>query len=110
LISLNRFSAVEPSMVPVLRLAIGLASAYNRQQVVVVLHGEGVLCGLRASNLGSVDRYLKSARAHKIDLLVEQEELGLRGIAAESITPALVCISAAELIERWRAADLHLRV
>jgi hypothetical protein len=110
LISLNRFSVVGPSMVHVLRLAIGLASAYSSHQVTVVLHGEGVLCGLCGSNPAWVDRYLKSARAHKIELLVELEELTSRKIDKSSLNEVLIVISAEELLNRWKQSDLHLRV
>ena len=97
-------------MVHVLRLAIGLASAYSSHQVTVVLHGEGVLCGLRNSNPGWVGRYLKSARAHRIEILVEQEELTERKIDKSSLNDVLVSVSAADLLKRWQQSDLHLRV
>lgn len=87
LITLARFAPSAPSLVAPLRLAIGLASAYRRQPVKILLCDEGVLHGARERNPEWLDRYVTSARAHEVELYADQGSLDLFGLSADNLHP-----------------------
>lgn len=87
LITMARFAPSAPSLVGPLRLAIGLASAYRRQPVKILLCDEGVLHGARERNPQWLDRYITSAKAHGVELYADQESLDCFGLSGEQLHP-----------------------
>ncbi|MFN8608364.1 MAG: hypothetical protein U0931_12580 [Vulcanimicrobiota bacterium] len=84
-VTLSSFSPSTPSLVAPLRVAIGLASAYRRQTVTVMLCDEGVLHALKERNPSWVDRYITSARAHKVELWADQPSIDALGLQPEQL-------------------------
>lgn len=84
-VTLSSFSPSTPSLVAPLRVAIGLASAYRQQNVTIMLCDEGVLHALKDRNPAWVDRYIISARAHTVELWVDQASLEHLGIQHEQL-------------------------
>jgi sulfur relay (sulfurtransferase) DsrF/TusC family protein len=66
-------------------VAIGLASAYRRQLVTVLLCDEGVLHALKERNPGWLDRYITSATAHKVELWADQSSVEALGLNTEQL-------------------------
>lgn len=109
-LSVNRYPVVGPNLVNPLRTAIGLASAYNRHPVTIALHGEGILCGLWTVNHDWIDRYLKSARAHRIEIVVDKDSLDSRGYESSDLHEGLTVVQSDELKKRLRECEVHLRM
>jgi sulfur relay (sulfurtransferase) DsrF/TusC family protein len=110
ILGLHRLPSGGSNLAGVLRLAVGMASAYTYHQVQVILYGEGVLCGLRQANSPWVNRYLKSASAHKIPLFADRESLASRGFGPEDLADAVSLIEPADYLEKWRQAEIHIRM
>jgi predicted peroxiredoxin len=87
LITMARFAPSAPSLVAPLRLAIGLASAYKRQPVKILLCDEGVLHGARDRNPDWLDRYITSATAHGVEMYADQGSLDTFGLGGEQLHP-----------------------
>ena len=84
-VTLSSFSPSAPSLVAPLRVAIGLASAYRRQTVTVLLCDEGVLHALKERNPNWLDRYITSAKAHKVELWADQGSLEALGLQSDQL-------------------------
>lgn len=110
LVALHQLPPGAGNLADVLRTAVGLSAAYAGHTVAVVLFGEGVLCALKGRNSGWVDRYVKAARAHKVDILAESASLDDHGLKADDLAAAIQPITAQEYLDRWRQSDVHLRV
>lgn len=109
-VALHQLPAGAGNLADVLRTAVGLSAAYAGHTVSVVLFGEGVLCALKGRNSGWVDRYVKAARAHKVEILAETDSLQEHGLKEDDLAAIIQPISAKDYLERWRQADVHLRV
>ena len=107
-VTLSHFSPSTPSLVAPLRVAIGLASAYRRQTVTVMLCDEGVLHALKERNPGWVERYLTSARAHKVELWADQPSLESLGVAADQLHPSVQVKEGDEFWEVRSGSSLNL--
>lgn len=110
LLALHRLPSGGVNLASVLRMAVGMTSAYTYHNVQVVLYGEGVLCGLRQANGPWVNRYLKAASAHKIPLFADKESLSSRGFAAEDLAEAVTLIEPKDYLDKWRQSELHIRM
>lgn len=84
-LTLTRFAPSAPSLVAPLRVAIGLASAYKRQPITLLLCDEGVLHGLKARNPEWLDRYFTSARAHGVQVWVDLQSMEQHGVEVEQL-------------------------
>lgn len=107
-VTLSHFSPSTPSLVAPLRVAIGLASAYRRQTVTVMLCDEGVLHALKERNPAWVDRYLTSARAHKVEMWVDQPSLDSLGLQPDQLHPSVLVKDADEFWEVRSGGSLNL--
>ena len=110
LLGLHRMPSGGANLASVLRMAVGMTSAYTYHKVQVVLYGEGVLCGLKQANGPWVNRYLKAASAYKIPLFADRESLTSRGFAPEDLAEAVSLIEPQDYLEKWRQAELHIRL
>lgn len=107
-ITVSHFSAGTPSLVGPLRLAIGLASAYRRYPVTVLLCDEGVLHALAERNPEWLDRYMTSAQAHGVKLWVDQESLESQGISSDLVHAAIESKGRDEFWEARQQASFNL--
>ncbi|MBI3928533.1 MAG: DsrE family protein [Armatimonadetes bacterium] len=110
LLSTNKLSSGGANLSGVLRMAIGLKSLYQGHKVLVVLLGDAVLCGLKRSNPGWVDRYIRSAEIHEVPVYVEAESLEARHLTTAELATDVEPVDAARYLELWRQADLQLRI
>ncbi len=94
----------------VLHMAVGLASGPPRHFVTVILMGDGVVHGLREHELPGTQAYLNSARAHGIELLVEQQAMMLRGLTEEHMREGIKLVSRDLVLWKLGMADHHLRI
>ena len=83
LISSRQLVATGPSLVSVLRFAIGISAAYQGPLVTVALSGEAVRCALRNSQQSLTDVYLKSAMARDVKVWIESESLEALNLTKE---------------------------
>ncbi len=107
-VTLSNFSPSTPSLVAPLRVAIGLASAYRRQTVTVMLCDEGVLHALKERNPGWVDRYITSANAHKVEVWADQPSLESLGLQADQLHASVQVKEADEFWEVRSGNSLNL--
>ena len=107
-VTLSHFSPSTPSLVGPLRVAIGLASAYRRQTVTVMLCDEGVLHALKERNPAWVDRYIISANAHKVELWVDQASLEAQGLQADQLHASVLLKEPDEFWEVRSGSSLNL--
>ncbi len=84
-ITLSNFAPSAPSLVAPLRVAIGLASAYRRHEVRIMLCDEGILHALKERNPAWLDRYLTSAAAHGVEVWVDQASLESQDLSVEQL-------------------------
>ena len=108
--SLHRLPSGGANLAGVLRMAVGMTSAYTHHKVQVILYGEGVLCGLRQANGPWVTRYLKSASAHQVKLFADRESLASRGFAPEDLADTVSLINPADYLDKFNQAELHIRM
>ena len=108
IVTLSSFSPSAPSLVAPLRVAIGLASAYRRHQVKILLCDEGVLHALKERNPRWLDRYLTSARAHGVELWADKPSLELAGLSDDALHKAVVPVDGQEFWETRSQATLNL--
>jgi sulfur relay (sulfurtransferase) DsrF/TusC family protein len=85
-----------------------LASAYRRQTVTVLLCDEGVLHALKDRNPDWMDRYLTSAKAHKVEVWADQGSLESQGLQADQLHPAVQLKQADEFWELRSESSLNL--
>lgn len=107
-ITVSNFQPSAPSLVGVLRLAIGLASAYRQHTVTVMLNDEGVLHGLKDRNPDWLERYVTSAKAHQVELWADHSSLELLGIASDQVHPMLEVKDADECWDMRKSSALNL--
>lgn len=107
-VTLSSFSPSTPSLVAPLRVAIGLATAYRRQTVTVLLCDEGVLHALKDRNPSWLDRYITSARAHKVELWADQPSLEAMGLQADQLHSSVQVKDADEFWELRSESSLNL--
>ncbi|MBX3169838.1 MAG: DsrE family protein [Candidatus Eremiobacteraeota bacterium] len=107
-VTLSNFSPSTPSLVAPLRVAIGLASAYRRQTVTVMLCDEGVLHALKERNPAWVDRYITSAKAHKVELWADQASLESLGVQADQLHASVQVKAGDEFWEVRSGSSLNL--
>ena len=107
-VTLSSFSPSTPSLVAPLRVAIGLASAYRRQTVTVMLCDEGVLHALKERNPAWMDRYIVSAKAHKVELWADQPSLDALGVATDQLHPSVMVKDADEFWDVRSGSSLNL--
>ncbi len=107
-VTLSGFSPSTPSLVAPLRVAIGLASAYRRQTVTVLLCDEGVLHALKDRNPEWLERYITSAKAHKVELWADEPSLEVLGIQPDQLHPMVQLKDAEEFWEIRSGASLNL--
>ncbi len=94
----------------VLHTAIGLASGPPRNQVTVILMGDGVVHGLRDHDLPGTEAYLLSARAQGVEMFVEQQAMMLRGLTEEHMREGIKPVSRDLVLWKLGMADHHLRI
>ena len=107
-ITLSSFRPSTPSLVAPLRLAIALASAYRRHTVTVLISDEGLLHALKDRNLSWVERYLTSAKAHQVELWVDQASLEQQGVARDDVHPMVEVKENDEFWEMRSSSALNL--
>lgn len=108
LISSRQLVATGPSLVSVLRFAIGISAAYQGPLVTVALSGEAVRCALRNSQQSLTDDYLKSARARDVKVWIESESLETLGLTKEDLVDDVIVVSSKEIAEVWSVCDGQL--
>lgn len=107
-VTLSSFSPSAPSLVAPLRVAIGLASAYRRYPVKILLCDEGVLHALAERNPEWLERYILSAKAHGVEMWADQESLESHGIASEQLHSAVQAKTNQEFWEARSESSLNL--
>ncbi|MBT9586437.1 hypothetical protein IV102_24045 [bacterium] len=107
-VTLSTFSPSTPSLVAPLRVAIGLASAYRRQTVTVLLCDEGVLHALKERNPVWLERYITSAKAHRVELWADQPSVEALGLQTDLLHTAVLLKSADEFWDIRSESSLNL--
>lgn len=108
LITMARFAPSAPSLVAPLRLAIGLASAYKRQPVKILLCDEGVLHATKDRNPEWLSRYVTSATAHGVEMYADQTSLDAFGLGSEQLHPFVKPKSTEEFWQLRSSSALNL--
>lgn len=94
----------------VLHTAVGLAAGPPRHQVSVLLMGDGVVHGLREHGRPACDRYLRSARAHGIELYVDHHAMMLRGLLGGQLLEGFSVLSRERVLLLLGRSQVHLRI
>ncbi len=108
LISSRQLVATGPTLVAILRFAIGISAAYRGPLVTVVLSGEAVRCALRQSQQSMTSVYLRSAKAREIKIWAESESLEALGIEHGDLVEQVVVVRSEEIAEEWTVSDGQL--
>ena len=108
-LTLSTFAPSAPSLVAPLRVAIGLASAYRRQEVRILLCDEGILHALKERNPDWLNRYLTSAAAHGVEVWVDQSSLEGQELTPDQLH-TIAQVKPTDEFWSWRCQALDLAI
>ena len=94
----------------VLHTAVGLATGPEGHAVEVILMGDGLVHGLKEHGKASNDKYLRSARAHGVELFADQHGMTLRGFTEGQLVDGISALPRERIVWKLGQADVHVRI